>query len=576
MIKKILLALKRLPKSIAAHKFISIIIIAAIIIGGYFGYKALNNNGAAVKYAFASVEKGTLIVSVSGSGQVSAKNQVDVKSKASGDVVFVGVKNGQEVKTGTLLAQISSQDAQKSVRDAEITLQREKLNLEKMEGMTTDDGTIRGVREKAEDDIEKAYEDGFNTVANIFLELPDIMAGIDDMLFSYDFETNQQNINYYADAVRNYDEAKISLYEKDTTDKYRTARAAYDKNFQDYKSTNRYSEEKAISALIDQTYETVRSIAEAIKSANNLIQFYHDEFTRRGFRMQSFVDTHLSSLNSYTGKTNNYLLSLLSIKNTILSSIESIVQTNFDIADQKIQVEQAEESLLDAKEKLADYYVRAPFNGIVTNIGVEKGDTIGSSTLVCTLITKQQIAEISLNEVDVAQVKVGQKVTLTFDAIEDLTISGEVLEVDTLGTVSQGVVSYNVKIGFDTQDERVKPGMTVSASIIIDAKQNVLLVPSSAVKVNNGVSYVEVVSGTTDASSTANVSGLSSLQSLSTQTIEVGASNDTMTEVLSGINEGDMIVTQTINSTTTTSTQQNNNFRMPGVTGGGGFRTEIH
>jgi HlyD family secretion protein len=267
-------------------------------------------------------------------------------------------------------------------------------------------------------------------------------------------------------------------------------------------------------------------------------------------------------------------LNLLSIKNTILNSEESIVETNFDIADQEIRVKQAEETLLEVKEKLADYYVRAPFGGIVTDIGAEKGDTIGSSTLVCTLITKQQIAEISLNEVDAAKVKVGQKVTLTFDAIEDLTITGEVLEVDTLGTVSQGVVSYNVKIDFDAQDERVKPGMTVSASIIIDAKQNVLLVPSSAVKINNSVSYVEVVSGASDVSSAANISGLSSLQSLSAQTIEVGASNDTMTEVLSGLEEGKIIVTQTINSNSS-STTQSNSFRMPGVTGGGSFRTEI-
>ena len=571
MIKKILQALKKIPKLFFRHKFIGSIIIIIVIVGGYFGYKVIFKTASAISYATAAVEKGTLIVSVSGSGQVSALNQVDVKSKVSGDVIYVGVKNGQEVKTGTLLAQIDSQDAQKSVRDAEIALQKEKLNLEKMEGITTDDGTIRGVREKAEDDIEKAYEDGFNTVANIFLELPDIVAGIDDMLFSYDFETNRQNIAYYADAVRNYNEAKVSLYEKDTYDKYRAARVAYDNNFQDYKSASRFSKPETINVLIDQTYETVKDIAEAIKSANNLIQFYHDEITRRGLKIQSLPDTHLSSLNSYTGKTNNYLLNLLSIKNTIRSSEESIVGTGFDIADQKIQVDQAEENFLNAKEKFTDYYVRAPFGGIVTNIGVEKGDTIGSSTLISTLITKQQIAEISLNEVDAAKVKAGQKVTLTFDAIEDLSISGEVLEVDTLGTVSQGVVNYNIKIGFDTQDERVKPGMTVSTSIIINAKQNVLLVPSSAVKINNSSSYVQLMDKTANSPSTANVSGLSAAQVPIAQNVEVGASNDTMTEILSGVNEGDVVVTQTITSTTATSTQQNNNFRMQGI-GGGAFR----
>ena len=91
-----------------------------------------------------------------------------------------------------------------------------------------------------------------------------------------------------------------------------------------------------------------------------------------------------------------------------------------------------------------------------------------------------------------AKVKVGQKVTLTFDAIEDLSITGEVAEIDTLGTVSQGVVNYAVKIVFDTQDERVKSGMSVSAAIITDVKQDVLLVPNAAVK-SNDEQYVEVL-----------------------------------------------------------------------------------
>lgn len=49
--------------------------------------------------------------------------------------------------------------------------------------MITDDGTIRGIKEKAEDSLKKAYEDGFNDIADIFLELPGVMAGLNDMLF---------------------------------------------------------------------------------------------------------------------------------------------------------------------------------------------------------------------------------------------------------------------------------------------------------------------------------------------------------------------------------------------------------
>src|SRR6185503_5946600 len=109
------------------------------------------------------------------------------------------------------------------------------------------------------------------------------------------------------------------------------------------------------------------------------------------------------------------------------------------------------------------YTVRAPFSGTIAKLSVDKGDQASSGTTVATIISKNQIADLSLNEVDAAKVTVGQKATLTFDAVEDLSIAGAVASVDTLGTVSQGVVSYVVKIQFTTQDERVKPGMSVNA-----------------------------------------------------------------------------------------------------------------
>ena len=96
------------------------------------------------------------------------------------------------------------------------------------------------------------------------------------------------------------------------------------------------------------------------------------------------------------------------------------------------------------------------------------------------------------------------------------------MEIDTIGTVSQGVVTYNVKIGFDTQDERVKPGMSVSTDIITDVRQDVLMVPNSAIKSS---SYVEAL---------ANGQPVR-------EPVEIGLSNNTMTEIISGLNEGDKI-----------------------------------
>ena len=159
--------------------------------------------------------------------------------------------------------------------------------------------------------------------------------------------------------------------------------------------------------------------------------------------------------------------------------------------------------------------------------------------------------------------------TLAFDAVSDLSVTGEVAEFDTLGTVSQGVVTYNVKIIFDTQDDRVKPGMSVSAAIINDVKQNVLIVPNSAIKQQGGLSYVETVDQSLGASGVGQASGIT-LGTASRQTqVEVGTSNDTSSEVTSGLKEGAIVVTRTITATAATQAQSSQSgVRLPGI---GGF-----
>jgi len=554
-------------KKILQHKVISGIIIAALIGGGIFAYSIISGTKKETRYILGTVEKGTIISSVSGTGQVSASDQVDLKAKASGDIIYLGIKNGQEVKKGQLLLQLDTTDAKKAVSDAEVALAKEQLSLDKLKGMTTDLGTLRGSKEKAQDALDKAYEDGFNSVSNVFLGLPTVIAGLQNILLSYGFSPNQWNIDYYMDATKIYD-ARVMQYREDAYNKYQTARAAYDKNFQEYKATSRSSDEQTIETLISDTYETVKSIADAVKSSNNLIQFYQDTLTTRGYTAQTLSNTHLSSLNTYTGNTNSYLSSLLSAKTTIQTDKEAIMQTEFDLSDQEIKVKEAENSLQDIKDALRNYYVYASFDGVISTVNVKKGDSISASTTIATLVTKQQIAELSLNEIDAAKVKTGQKANLTFDAVENLNITGEVADINTVGTVSQGVVSYSVKISFDTQDDRVKPGMSVSASIITDAKQDVLLVPSSAVKTTGNNSYVQIVDVKSIEGKNINSNtGVVLENPAQQQTVTTGLSDDTSTEILTGIKEGDTIIVRTVTAVSTTTSQTGTNRTGGGVGG---------
>ena len=189
------------------------------------------------------------------------------------------------------------------------------------------------------------------------------------------------------------------------------------------------------------------------------------------------------------------------------------------------------------------------------------------------MITKQKVADISFNEIDAAKIKVGQKATITFDAISELTLTGKVIEADLVGTVSQGVVTYNIKIGFDTQDDRVKPGMSVSAEIITDVIQDVLVVPNSGVKSQGGAHYVEIFDQ--KFRDGQNSQGIVSSTAPKKQSVEIGISDDSFTEIISGLNEGDVVVSRTIssNSAQTQTTQQSGGgFRIPGLPSGGGTR----
>jgi HlyD family secretion protein len=553
-----------IKKFIFLHKILSIFILIVLSVSGYYTYKHFYPTVTETKYFFSKVKVGDLSVSISGSGQVSASTQMDIKPKVGGDLVYIGVFNGQYVKAGTLIAQIDSGDAEKNVRDAEVALESAKITLEKLKG--PDNLSVARNKEQAEQDLSRAYDDGFNTVSNAFLKLPSVMSGLQTILYGNETTLGggQSNYDYYAGSVFSFDE-NVTKYKDDALAKYKQARKDYDQNFLDYKEVSRFDGLSKIEAVINQTYDTTKTIAEAVKSTSNFLQFHSDKLTEHNLKPQTIVNTYLSNLNSYTGDTNTYLLDLLNIKNTIKSSKDAVLNSDLDLRSQQLAVKQKENALTDAKEQLKDYYVRAPFDGTIANISLKKYDSVSSATVIAKLLTQKKIATVSLNEVDVSKIKNGQDVVLTFDAISDFSVKGKVADIDSIGTVSQGVVTYNVQIAFDSNDIRIKPGMSVSASIITETKNSVLIIPNGAIKVKaNGSSYIENFVTQIDEKTAR--SGYSTSEKPVQVEVETGLSNDSFTEIVDGLKEGDQIVVRSSAPTTATKTTTTSLF------GGGGVR----
>ena len=589
---------------ILKHKIVSAVVAVVVVFGGYKAYSALTSTAGETRYVVATATKGTLVSSISGSGQVATVDQVDIKPKVSGTITSIYVKNGDTVKAGTLIASIDARDALRAVRDAEVNLESAKLSLEKLTAPADDLSLIQSQnsvdkanesKQNSEDNLKKQYDDAFTSIANTFLDLPAIMTNLQSILYTTDNAlggSSRWNIDFYTDAAAHYDRTQATLFRTDTDTKYQTARASFDKTFTDYKVASRFSDNATVEKLLDEAYETSKNVSEAIKSANNLIQFYEDQLTTNNLTPLPLANTHIANLGTYAGKVNSHLSDLVTVRNgikddknaitnadrTIAESTESLAKlksgaTDLDIQSAQISVKQRENSLLDAQTALSDYSLRAPFDGVITKVSLKKGDAAGSGTAVATLATSQKIAQISLNEVDASKVKIGQKVTLTFDAIDGLSIAGQVSDLDTAGTVSQGVVTYAVQIGFDTQDDRVKSGMTVSAAIITNVKSDIITVPSSAVKTQGQNSYVLVFNPPLTASDVTSTTGIISKIPPTQQAVTTGTSNDTDTEIVSGLTEGTQIVTRTIAPSTTAATTQapslfGGNTRATGATTG--------
>ena len=141
--------------------------------------------------------------------------------------------------------------------------------------------------------------------------------------------------------------------------------------------------------------------------------------------------------------------------------------------------EAAQATLDKAQATLEAATIVAPFDGTVVAVGAEVGDLVSSNTSIVTLADLSGLEVLaSVDETDISQVKVGQEAQITFDAFTGSTFRGKVLEVPLQGTLSQNVVTYQVRLSLEgAQDVSLLPGMTANVKIVTGQRQNVLLVP---------------------------------------------------------------------------------------------------
>lgn len=252
---------------------------------------------------------------------------------------------------------------------------------------------------------------------------------------------------------------------------------------------------------------------------------------------QSYTQNDIDSINS----------ALTSAQETFAADEKKYTQSNQNIAASQA----SENSAWLAYEATQDSVVTSPIDGTVANISVQSGDEVtassgnlsselsnssssGGGAVLSVGDFSRPYIKVQASEVDIPNIKPGEKATITLNAFSNKTFVGDVKQVDTVGTISSGVVTYNVYVGFIAPPSSIGPGMSATVTIETARKDDVLTVPSGAVQTINGETTVRVLQN-------GNITNIP---------VTVGISSDTDTEITSGLSEGQTVVTGILQTTT--------------------------
>jgi HlyD family secretion protein len=246
----------------------------------------------------------------------------------------------------------------------------------------------------------------------------------------------------------------------------------------------------------------------------------------------------------------------------VKSAYASLVQAKANLEDlknpsertvlaAKVQLDQAKVDLEDARQAIADAKIVAPFDGLVTAVDTIVGGPGSGSTVISLADVSQYHVDVLIDETEISQLKAGQKVENTFDALPGETVSGVVARIDPAGTISNGVVNYTIRITLDPTEAALRANMTSDARVILDTHSAVLAVPGTAIRQDATGYYVNVVGSDGTA-----------------QRVDVttGYTDGDQTEVTGNLQAGEQVY---ISEPTTTTQQQGRGLNLFGLRIGG-------
>jgi HlyD family secretion protein len=207
---------------------------------------------------------------------------------------------------------------------------------------------------------------------------------------------------------------------------------------------------------------------------------------------------------------------------------EDLFAAQLAVEQAELGVQQAKLSLEQAQHQLEDTVLTAPHDGTITQVGVKAGELSGGQPAFALMDLSRYHIDITVDEIDIGRVVEGQPVTVTLDALPGETLTGQIDQIADTAQLDSGVVTYRVTIDLDPTAAPLRVGMTTNVDIVTERREHVLLVPNRYVRVDRttGKAYVDRATG-------------DQVQPIE---IQIGLRDESFSEVLAGLHEGDTVV----------------------------------
>ncbi len=484
------------------RKALALLLVVAIV-GGVVIWRGQGQTAAAVtEYQEASVERRSVTNPLSASGTLEPADSYTVNTLVSGEILSDTFEKGDQVEEGQLLYTIDSSDAASSQTQAQNSYRQAQTSYEQAVKAKYPEADLSG------------------TVSEVYVNEGDSVSAGTQLLKIVADENIYIDFSFtYADSGDFYIGQTATVFIDGFAGTLTGTVAAVS------------SSSAAVSTGVPLTTVRVKLTNPGLVTTDYTASAVIGSYSSYG---QASIKVGASSV--ITAETSGKVSGFNWLVGDTIASGDRICTITGDTVDNSIEnarisVSNAATSLENAQENLEDYSVTAPISGTVVTKTAKAGDNIegGSDSTLCVIYDLSYLEmTMSIDELDISSVEVGQEVQITADAVEGQTYTGVVTEVSVAGT------TYPVTVRIDETDGLL-PGMNVDAEIVISSADDVLAIPSAAV--NRG----DTVLITADSPSAANALDQEAPEGYVYVSVETGVSDDSYIEVLSGLQEGDTV-----------------------------------